>query len=536
MIKIEWPGIQYETIFGDRVVKSFNDRVHSLSQMLSNARDSNPTGVAVCCEDKVLTYSQLWDVGCVLSQRMIDSGISSGDRVALLLNNRVEFVVSLFAITFAGAICVPISVRESKLGVSYAINQCKASMVIHEGDLLELLPSTQDAPSLKIRLSMEVGKGAEFYFDWIKPNASNVRQPQFKPVEVSEQDTAIILYTSGTTGLPKGAMLSHFGLIHSSLHFKYGLGLNSDDCAVSAVPLSHVTGIVALITCVIMSAAKLVIMPSFKASNFLKLAQEHGMTYTLMVPAMYNLCLLDPYFEQADLSKWRIGGFGGAPMPIATIEQLKKAIPPLTLMNCYGATETSSPITLMPKGEAIRHIDSVGLVLPCAELLIMDADGREVVQGGQGEIWIRGPMVIKGYWENDQATRENFTAGFWKSGDIGSIDEQGYLRVFDRIKDMINRGGYKIYTTEVENVISQHPNVLECAVIAKPCPVLGERVHSFVTLKKNEVGEAELREFCAKFLADYKVPESFSISRELLPRNANGKLLKRKLRDMLQVS
>ena len=174
----------------------------------------------------------------------------------------------------------------------------------------------------------------------------------------------------------------------------------------------------------------------------------------------------------------------------------------------------------------------MGLEAPCAEVIVVDAQGRELPRGESGEIWIGGPMVVRGYWNNPQATAENFTAGFWHSGDVGSIDTDGFVRVFDRVKDMINRGGYKIFSVEVENVLSGHPGVLESAIVAKPCPVLGERVHAFVA-RRQAVDAAELQAYCAKHLADYKVPESFTLLDEPLPRNANGKLLKRVLRDSI---
>jgi acyl-CoA synthetase (AMP-forming)/AMP-acid ligase II len=309
------------------------------------------------------------------------------------------------------------------------------------------------------------------------------------------------------------------------------MGLGPADCSIAAVPLSHVTGLVALITTLAHCAGKLCIMPAFKAADFLALAARERMTHTLMVPAMYNLCLLQSDFERRDLSAWRIGAYGGAPMPLATIGTLARTVPALTLMNCYGSTETTSPSTLMPTGQTAAHLDTVGAPLGCVEMRVMDDAGVEVAPGTIGEIWIKGPMVVPGYWHNPEATRDNITGGFWRSGDIGSIDAQGYVRVVDRKKDMINRGGYKIFTIEVENALYAHPAVQECAVVAKPCPVLGERVHAFVALKQTGISEADLLEFCRPRLADYKLPESWTISTTPLPRNPNGKLLKRAMRD-----
>ena len=220
-------------------------------------------------------------------------------------------------------------------------------------------------------------------------------------------------------------------------------------------------------------------------------------------------------------------------MPIGTIERLAAKIPGLKLINAYGSTETTSPSTIMPPELTAEHIDSVGLPCPGADIIVVGSEGQELTRGEIGEIWIHGSSVIKGYWNNPKATVENFTGGYWHSGDLGSIDEQNFVRVFDRQKDMINRGGLKIYSAEVESVLAAHPDVVESAIIAKPCPVLGERVHAVIVTRHPEVKGDVLRSWCAERLSDYKVPETVSLSLEPLPRNANGKVMKRKLREEL---
>jgi acyl-CoA synthetase (AMP-forming)/AMP-acid ligase II len=202
------------------------------------------------------------------------------------------------------------------------------------------------------------------------------------------------------------------------------------------------------------------------------------------------------------------------------------------LINAYGATETTSPSTLMPGELTAAHIDSVGLPCPGVRIVVMDADGRELPRGEIGEIWIVGAQVIKGYWNNPAASAESFTGGFWRSGDLGSIDADNFVRVFDRQKDMINRGGLKIYSAEVESVLASHASVVESAIIAKPCPVLGERVHA-VVVTRDDVSLDALRTWCAERLSDYKVPETIDLTAEPLPRNANGKVMKRQLREAL---
>ncbi len=452
-------------------------------------------------------------------------GVRSGDRIALLLGNRIEFVLTLFGAAHLGAVTVLLSTRQQKPEIAYVLTDCGAKLLIHEAALADRLPDARDVPDLTQRIAVDDDAGASQFSTLLQEG------PAPAPAEVGEEDTAMILYTSGTTGRPKGAMLAHCNIIHSAMIFVSCMELTAADRSIAAVPLGHVTGVVANIMTMARCAGALIIMAEFKAAEYLKVAARERVTYTVMVPAMYNLCLLQPDFDSHDLSCWRIGGFGGAPMPIATIEKLAVKIPGLKLMNCYGSTETTSPSTIMPGELTARHIDSVGLPCPGAIVVVMDADGRELPRGEIGEIWIRSGSVIKGYWNNPKATAESFTGGFWHSGDLGSIDKHDFVRVFDRQKDMINRGGLKIYSAEVESVLAGHPGVVESAIIAKPCPVLGERVHAVIVTRSGDVSESALRAWCAERLSDYKVPETMALTAEPLPRNANGKVMKRQLRE-----
>jgi long-chain acyl-CoA synthetase len=251
-----------------------------------------------------------------------------------------------------------------------------------------------------------------------------------------------------------------------------------------------------------------------------------------MVPAMYALWLREPALAQTDLSSLRLAGFGGAPMAGATIDGLRQNCPGIRLFNAYGSTETSSPATMTPPGS--DRLEAVGKPLPCADIRVMDEDGREVPADTPGEVWIAGPMVVPRYWENPRATSDSFVAGYWKSGDIGTMDAHGYLYVHDRKKDMINRGGYKVFSVEVENCLVGHPAVQEAATVGVPCPVLGERIHAFVYapgVPDTERLREELLVRCRAELADYKTPDFWTWLSEPLPRNANGKVLKRSLRE-----
>jgi long-chain acyl-CoA synthetase len=518
------PSMRLEARFGDRVVPAFCERPKSIWAMVADAAAQNPDGEALVCGSSRMDWREVAQRSQAIAAGFGKLGLQRGDRVAVLLGNRIEFVLTMFAAAHAGLVTVLLSTRQQKPEIAYVLTDCGAKLLIHEAALAERLPDARDVPDLAFRIAVDND-----------PNLSRFSEladhaPAAAPVEVGEEDTAMILYTSGTTGKPKGAMLAHCTIVHSSMVFVACLKLTQADRSIAAVPLGHVTGVVANVTTMLCCAGALIIMPEFKAAEYLKVAARERVTYTVMVPAMYNLCLLQPDFDSYDLSSWRIGGFGGAPMPIATIERLAVKIPGLKLANCYGATETTSPSTMMPSELTASHIDSVGLPCPGAEIIAMGPEGHALPSGEIGELWIRSASVIKGYWNNPKATAESFTAGFWHSGDLGSVDAENFVRVFDRQKDMINRGGLKIYSAEVESVLSGHPAVVESAIIAKPCPVLGERVHA-VVVTRNPVNDEVLRAWCAERLSDYKVPETIDLTSDPLPRNANGKVMKRQLRE-----
>jgi len=520
------PPMRLEARFGDRVVPAFCERPNSIWAMIAAAAARSPDGEALVCGDRRMTWREVAEQSAGIAAGFRKMGLQSGDRVALLLGNRIEFVLAMSAAAHFGLVTVLLGTRQQKPEIAYVLTDCGAKLLIHEATLSDRLPDSHDVPELMHRIPVDDDDKAS-QFSKLVDNG-----PLPEPASVGEEDTAMILYTSGTTGRPKGAMLAHCNIIHSAMVYEACMELTAADRSIAAVPLAHVTGVVANIMSMARCAGTLIIVAEFKAADYLKVAARERVTQTVMVPAMYNLCLLQADFDRYDLSAWRIGGFGGAPMPIATIEKLASKIPGLKLINAYGSTETTSPSTIMPPELTAGHIDSVGLPCPGAHVIVVDADGRELPRGEIGEIWIHGASVIRGYWNNPKATAENLTGGFWRSGDLGSIDGNNLVRVFDRQKDMINRGGLKIYSAEVESVLAGHDSVVESAIIAKPCPVLGERVHA-VVVTRNEVTSETLRAFCAERLSDYKVPETMLLTRDPLPRNANGKVMKRMLREGL---
>jgi long-chain acyl-CoA synthetase len=519
------PAMQLEARFGDRLVPTFCARPKSIWAMVSDAAARNPDGEALVCGVRRMTWREVAQQSTQIAAGLRKTGLRSGDRVALLLGNRIEFALAMFGAAHLGAVTVILSTRQQRPEIAYVLTDCGARLLIYEAALLDRLPDSRDVPDLVHRIAVADDESASQFSSLV---VNELLQP---PAAVGEEDTAMILYTSGTTGRPKGAMLAHCNVIHSAMVYEACMKPTSADRSIAAVPLAHVTGVVANIMSMVRCAGTLIMVAEFKAADYLKIAARERVTQTVMVPAMYNLCLLQADFDSYDLSAWRIGGYGGAPMPVATIEKLAAKIPGLRLINAYGSTETTSPSTIMPPELTAAHLDSVGLPCPGAHIIVMDEGGRELPRGEIGEIWIHSGSVIRGYWNNPEATAESFTAGFWHSGDLGSIDAENFVRVFDRKKDMINRGGLKIYSAEVESVLAGHPGVVESAIMAKPCPVLGERVHAVIVIRDDSVSAEALRSWCAERLSDYKVPETIDLTLEPLPRNANGKVMKRQLRE-----
>lgn len=525
------PATRREVHFNDRVMRCFAERPVGLASMLAAAVARHPEGPALVSGGLRLSWRELHHAASKCAAGLAGRGVAPGDRVALHLGNGVEFVVVALACACLGAVLVPISARAGGPELGHSLADSEAVAIVCSAELSHLLPPPEALPALRLRLSTDPLARAPFeaLSGLMSAAPLAITHPE------REEDLAVLLYTSGTTGRPKGAMLTHLNIAHSVMHYASTMALTEADRSLVAVPLSHVTGLVAQLYTMLHVAGCTVLMPPFKAQDFVRVAATERITHTIMVPAMYNLCLLLPDLAGHDLSAWRIGAFGGASMPTATIEGMAARLPGLILMNAYGATETCSPATIMPPAESAGHRDSVGRPVACADIWVANESGQEVPPGQAGEIWIAGPMVVPGYWRNTAATASEFRGGYWRSGDIGSIDAEGFVRILDRKKDVINRGGYKIYCAVAENALLEHPSVIEAALVGVPCAVLGERVHAFVCVR--ELAEATsasaLAAYCAARLADYAVPETWTIGTEPLPRNLNGKLMKREMRQSL---
>jgi long-chain acyl-CoA synthetase len=513
------PRIRKEVHYGDRVVDCYEERHASVQAMFTAAVESSSDRVAVEDGELALTYAALESEVGKLTGALHARGVGPGDRVAVILDNRAEFVITLLACVRLNAIAVPMGTRLRGPEIEFICRDSEPRMVIHEAALAGQLPGDVAA------FAVAGDPAAPGSFEALMAEAEPV-----EPAPVAEDDPFCIMYTSGTTGRPKGAVITHLGVVHSCMHWAERLGLTNGISSLLVIPVSHVSGLAGVLMPLLHLGGRIVMMRTFKAAALVDVMATRRIEHALLVPAMYNLALRDEAILDADLGAWRWAVYGGAPMPEPTIRRFAEILPNLHMCNAYGATETTSPATLMAPGKGLERSDSIGHTVACGDIRVMDEAGREVPPGQSGELFIAGPMVVPGYWRNENATRAGFASGYWRSGDIGSIDAEGFVRVFDRKRDMIIRGGYKVFPAEVENVLCDHPGVVEAAVIGAPDEVLGEIVVAFVQSTADGVDADALTSFCAERMADYKVPDRLRIRTEPLPRNANGKLQKDELR------
>ena len=504
----------------DRVVSCYPDRVADLAGHLATIVAEQPDVIAVVEGDERLSYADLHAQAGSLAALLAAGGAGPGDRVAVMLANGADAVRAVVAVLRLGAVLVAVSSRSRATELDHICSDSTLVALIYGSEFANVVAGAQTAPAARYDVSATAWRDAI------------VERNVPPPVPPAAEDALFaILYTSGTTGKPKGAMLTQLGVIHSCLHWRDAFALGSEERTLVCVPWAHVSGLCGVIMPFLYLGGTLVMLPEFKRRTALELAARERITHALMVPAMYGLCLLEPDLAQFDLKQWRIAAYGGAPMPEPTIARIAAAFPWLAMCNAYGATETTSPATIMPPGEGTARADSIGRVVTCGDIRVMDEQGREVPPGTDGELWIAGPMVSPGYWRNPEATATAFVGGYWRSGDIGSIDAEGYVRIADRKKDMIIRGGFKIYPAEVESVLAGLDGVVEAAVVGRADPMLGEAVVAFVTAAGGDVTSQSVREWCAERLSDYKVPADVIIATTALPRNANGKIQKAELRE-----
>ncbi len=509
---------------------------------------------AVRDDDFVVYEDERWTMPDVLAHAgqighalANDFGVAKGDRVAIAMRNFPEWISTFVAITSIGAVAVPLNAWWQTDELVFAIEDSGARVVLADDDRLRRLedaaPGTVDAAVIAVRSTAELPDGVVRLEDVLTEGAT---MPE---VDIGADDDVTILYTSGTTGRPKGAVSTHRALLNSLLAFaaRAAVGaLREPDVAsergaapsapvfMLPVPLFHVTGLVPVMLGSFVSGAKLVMTHRWDPDRALELIERERVTNFVGVPTMSWDLLEAPTFSDRDTSSLRSVGGGGAPMPPELVKRIEASFSHGRPGLGYGMTETNAYGPQNAGDDFVANPTSTGRCVPVMSVRVTDPDGNELPTGETGEIWFRGPMLIRGYWNRPEATAETIVDGWLRTGDIGRLDDERFVYVSDRAKDMVLRGGENIYCAEVEASIYEHPAVYECAVYGVPHDRLGEEVAVHVMVKAGSTLDAdELQRFLGARIASFKVPSVITIVEEPLPRNASGKILKRDLRDSL---
>ena len=461
-------------------------------------------------------------------------GLSSSDRFAVLARNSHTYLELFHAAFLGGGVINPMNLRLSAKELSYIIRDSGAEVIFvdrHSAPLLAL--ALNEGTSFPIRQSILIGDEDDGVFDFHYENLLAQAEPEL-PAEPDENDPVVLMYTGGTTGLPKGVVLTQRAKMLNQYHGRLARPkMNDSSVSLIQTPMFHVASTGALLSTYAVGGTT-VIVPGFEPQLVMKEIERNRVTSTTMVPTMIGMMLMHPAFEPAHLSSLEQLTYGASPMPLSLLDKLRKASPELELFQGYGMTESSASLTsLSPDdhragGERLR---SVGQAVVGVELSIRNEDGIEVPRGEVGEVCAKGGNFMTEYWKKPEATQEVFRDGWYHTGDAGYFDDEEYLFLVDRVKDMIVTGGENVYSTEVENAIASHPAVQQVAVIGIPSEIWGEAVHAIVVTEDDaSVSIEELTHHTRHLIAGYKVPKSIEIRTEPLPLSGAMKVLKRDLR------
>jgi long-chain acyl-CoA synthetase len=490
-------------------------RANLASNLLETTRHHGDR-VALRLDGARLTYAGLDRATARLAGRLRDQGVRPGDRVGIMLPNVPDFAVAYYGALRAGAAVVPLNVLLKQREVAYSLGDSEASLLLAwDAFAADAEAGARDAGTRCVLLGPRV-------LDALTSGA----EPLDEPAAREPEDTAVILYTSGTTGRPKGAELTHANLTRNADVARRLFGIDADSVVLGALPLFHAFGQTCGLNAAVASGAMLTLLPRFEPGRALEVMARDRVTVLQGVPTMYAALLDHPDRARHDLASLRLCVSGGASLPGEVLRGFEAAFG-CPVVEGYGLSETS-PLASFNRTDRERKPGSIGGPVDGVEMRVVDPDGVEVPAGEVGEIVIRGHNVMKGYWRRPDATAEAISAGGWfRTGDLARRDADGDFSIVDRKKDMIIRGGYNVYPREVEEALYQHPAVRECAVVGVPHRELGEEVGAAVVLRPgSEAGADELREFVKAQIAAYKYPRHVWFVDEL-PKTATGKILKR---------
>ncbi|HEX5947397.1 MAG TPA: long-chain fatty acid--CoA ligase, partial [Acidimicrobiales bacterium] len=481
-------------------------------------------------EGGTTTYGQMAARVAALATGLAERGIGRGDVVGLLSYNCPEMLETIFAANHLGAIAMPINWRLAPPEVRYILDHSEAKALVCDDTCIPLADDATKGLETTLLRACVADAAPEGWTALTDLRAAGNAAGLAAPVLTTGDDVHRLMYTSGTTGHPKGVMLTHANLAWKNLAHIVEFGFTSADLGLACGPLYHVGALDLTTTTLIAAGATVIIHRQFDAAAVVDELERSRVSTVWLAPAMVNAIMALPDVSQRDLSSVRVIINGGEKMPIPLIERIQRTFPSAWFADAYGLTETVSGDTFLDRDSIITKLGSVGRTCLHLELDIWDEQGHSVAAGERGEIVLRGPKVFTGYWRDEAATAKAFVGGWFHTGDIGVRDEDGYLFIVDRLKDMIVSGGENIAGSEVERVLYEHDAVSEVAVVARPDERWGEVPVAFVALREDATVTAdELVEHCRERLAKYKVPKAVTFI-DALPRNPSGKVLKRELR------
>lgn len=507
-------------------------RVHEIAEQ-DSAR------VAYSFMGKDTSYGEFDQAIAVFAGALKELGVEKGDHVAFLLSNTPHFLISLYATMRLGATAVPINPIYSPDEIAYIVNNSDAKVVVALDALLPLVEKAHKAlpvvesyiicetdpttPEKMAQLPEEV-KGKVHSFTGLMSKSA----PYAGFAEVKEDDNAVILYTSGTTGKPKGAMLTHQNLYSNARDVGEYLQIGANDRVIATLPVFHVFALTVVVNAPLLQGATIVLVPRFNPKEVFEAIKKYKASVFAGVPTMFNFMNQLPDVDPADFASVRLAVSGGSAMPVALLHSFEEKFN-VRISEGYGLSE-ASPVTCFNPIDRERKAGSIGTSIINVENKVVNELGEEVAANEVGELIVRGPNVMKGYYKMPEETASAIRDGWLYTGDLARVDEEGYFYIVDRKKDMIIVGGYNVYPREVEEVLFAHPAVLEAAVVGLPDPDFGEEVNAYVVFKDPSVSVEDLKAYCAEHLAKYKVPRQFEVLDEL-PKNTTGKILRRSLKD-----
>ena len=507
-----------------------------ITQSLRRAARLQPSRIGVQCAERTLSWQEMLSRAPRIAGALRDAGVGDGARVAVLAMNNDRYVELLYAVPWAGGVIVPLNIRWAAAELVYAMQEAGATVLVVDAAFAALVPELRCTPGLKQVMYMDDGNPVPegcVSFEEALSSASPLDD-----ANRSGDDLYAIFYTGGTTGHPKGVMLSHKNALALSWSW-----MAAHPPGEEAMVHMHVAGLfhlagAAYVWFTTAAAGTNVMLPKFEAEPVMQAISRFHVNSVVLIPTMVNMMLAHPAFPKYDVSSVRTCIYGGAPIPHSLLLQAMDKLPTWRFIQAYGMTETAGMATTLAacyhvvEGEPAKKINSAGRASVVCEVRVVGPDGNEVPRGEVGEIAIKGDNVMLGYWHDEAATARVLRDGWMHSGDAARMDEDGFIYIVDRVKDMIVSGGENVYSAEVENAIHRHPAVLECAVIGIPDEKWGETVHAVVTLRDSQdVTEEALMEHCRTLIAGYKCPRSMAISHDALPKTAAGKISKNPLRE-----